>query len=154
MSLPSCRLRSIPCQPGPGPDGEWGTREDEAVDFHLRPGSPCIDAGLNSAVPEGINTEFDGDPRFVDDPDTPDCQHAPGECGDPPVVDMGAYEFQSALPCPCDIDGDGLVGFTDVETLMAAWGPNPGHPADFDGDGAVGVLDFLELLANWGACPE
>ena len=29
--------------------------------------------------------------------------------------------------------------------VLAAWGPNPGHPADVDGDDIVGILDFLEL---------
>jgi hypothetical protein len=55
-------------------------------------------------------------------------------------------------PCAADLDGDGTVGITDFLDLLAAWGPNPGHPADFDGDGMVGINDFLELLANWGPC--
>ena len=45
-----------------------------------------------------------------------------------------------------------MVGITDFLDLLAAWGPNPGHPADFDGDNEVGISDFLELLANWGPC--
>ncbi len=60
------------------------------------------------------------------------------------------YEITST--CPWDVDGGG-VGITDFLALLAAWGPNPGHPADFDGDGNVGIVDFLELLANWGPCP-
>ena len=55
--------------------------------------------------------------------------------------------------CTADIDEDGKVGITDFLALLAAWGPNPGHPADFDGDGVVGIVDFLQLLAAWGACP-
>ena len=54
--------------------------------------------------------------------------------------------------CPWELDGDGTIGITDFLELLAAWGPNPGHPADFDGDGVVGITDFLELLANWGPC--
>ncbi len=56
-------------------------------------------------------------------------------------------------PCPWDLDCDGIVGINDFLDLLAAWGPNPGHPADFDGDGIVGITDFLALLANWGPCP-
>ena len=59
----------------------------------------------------------------------------------------------TVTPCPWDLDGDLLVGITDFLALLAAWGPNPGHPADFDGDGLVGSTDFLALLANWGDCP-
>ena len=54
--------------------------------------------------------------------------------------------------CTADIDEDGNVGITDFLALLAAWGPNPGHPADFDGDGVVGIVDFLELLGAWGPC--
>ncbi|MCZ6444866.1 MAG: hypothetical protein O6758_01645 [Planctomycetota bacterium] len=55
--------------------------------------------------------------------------------------------------CPWDLDGGGGVGILDLLALLAAWGPNPGHPADFDGSGDVGILDLLTLLANWGPCP-
>ena len=125
-----------------------------AGDLRLLPGSPCIDAANNILVPAGITTDLDGNPRFVDDPDTPDCPQAPGTCGDPPVVDMGAYEFQAQLACPWDCDSgesiDGTVGIVDFLTLLAQWG-GPGS-CDFDG-GGVGITDFLELLANWGPCP-
>ena len=40
-------------------------------------------------MPEGITTDLDGNPRFVDDPDTPDTG-----LGVPPIVDMGAFEIQ------------------------------------------------------------
>ncbi len=49
-----------------------------------------------------------------------------------------------------DLDGDCTVGILDLLSLLAAWGPNRGHPADFNGDGSVGILDLLALLANWG----
>ena len=67
----------------PGPDGEWGTEDDDYGDLRLQPGSPCIDAALNSAVPadttdldddgdtsEPIPLDLDGNARFVDDPGT------------------------------------------------------------------------------------
>ncbi len=105
-------------------------------------------------MPKGTTTDLDGNPRFVDDPDTPDCPQAPGTCGDPPVVDMGAYEFQGAPPCPWDCDGgesiDGTVGIVDFLALLSQWG-GPGS-CDFDG-GGVGIVDFLALLAHWGPCP-
>jgi hypothetical protein len=115
-------------------------------DVRLSPGSPAIDAASNPAVPVGVMTDLDGNPRFVDDP----CREDTG-LGDPPIVDMGAYEFQDRS---CDLDGSGTVGITDFLAMLAAWGPcpepcPPSCPADFDGDCQVGVVDFLILLANW-----
>jgi len=115
-------------------------------DYRLQAGSPCIDAGDNSAVPPDITTDLDGDPRFVDDPDTADTGF-----GDPPVVDMGAYEFQG-LTCEWDLDGDGNVGITDLLLLLGDFGSCDGSPADFDGDGCVGIVDLLTLIGNFGPC--
>jgi len=53
---------------------------DPAADFHLQEGSPCINAGDNSAVPAWLTTDFEGNPRIIND-----------------VVDMGAYELFSEL---------------------------------------------------------
>jgi hypothetical protein len=52
-------------------------------------------------------------------------------------------------PVFADIDCDRAVGITDFLALLAAWGPNPGHPADLDANGVVGITDFLLLLASW-----
>jgi len=75
-------------------------------DFHLQMGSPCIDAGTNLGVLLP-GTDFDGNPRLIDDPSTPDCPQVAGQCGSPPIVDMGAFEFRAAgdeiqppLPAP------------------------------------------------------
>ncbi|MCH8822948.1 MAG: right-handed parallel beta-helix repeat-containing protein [Planctomycetes bacterium] len=116
-------------------------------DYRLAATSPCIDAANNNAVPKGIETDLGGDPRFVDDPDTPDTG-----VGTPPLVDMGAYEFQ-LVACPWDLDGDGSVGISDLLHLFGNWGSNPGNPADFDKDGFVNTNDLLILFANWGPCP-
>ena len=77
----------------------------------------------------------------------------------PSIVEAGVDGVSLAstdcdlTPCPWDLDGSGDVGITDFLELLAAWGPNPGHPADFDNDDDVGITDFLKLLANWGPCP-
>jgi hypothetical protein len=138
-----------------GADGTPGTVDD---DLRLGSGSPCIDAGDNTAVPpdaadldddgdiaEPVPLDLDGNARFVDDVNTPDTGKGDGVN---PIVDMGAYEAQ----CPWDLDGSGDVGVTDFLALLAVWGSDPGGPPDFDGDGDVGITDFLVLLANWGPC--
>ena len=59
-------------------------------DLHVLPGSPCIDAGDNTAIPFKT-TDLDGNGRLVDDLDTPDTGSPPDH---KPIVDMGAYEYQ------------------------------------------------------------
>jgi predicted outer membrane repeat protein len=126
-------------------------------DDRLLPGSPCIDAADNDAVlpdefdldedgdiDEPLPIDLDGNPRFVEDPDTEDTGH-----GDPPIVDMGAYEYQLDT-CPADFDDDGDVDAADLLHLLAAWGTPNG---DVDGDGDTDTADLLALLAAWGQCP-
>jgi hypothetical protein len=55
--------------------------------------------------------------------------------------------------CLADLDGDGVVGISDLLDLLAAWGPCGECPADINGDGDVGIADLLALLAGWGPCP-
>ncbi len=50
----------------------------EGGNYRLNTGSPCIDAGLNDAIPADISTDLDGEARIVNY-----------------VVDMGAYESGS-----------------------------------------------------------
>lgn len=60
----------------------------------------------------------------------------------------------TAVSCPADLDGDGVVGASDLAQLLGSWGPCPSCEADFNFDGVVGAVDLAELLGNWGACPE
>ncbi len=128
-----------------GADGAPGTEDDDA---RLQAGSPSIDAGDNAALPPEIITDLDGLRRFVDDPATRDTG-----AGAPPIVDMGAYEFQIDDEPIGDLDGDGIVGTADLILLLGAWGPCDDCrdcPADLDGDCAVGTSDLILLLGNWG----
>lgn len=54
-------------------------------------------------------------------------------------------------PCPADLDGDGVVGASDLAGLLGGWGA-PGA-ADLNGSGAVDSSDLAALLGAWGACP-
>ncbi len=56
----------------------------------MGPGSPCIDAADNTAVPANV-TDIDGNPRFVDDAETID-----SGLGDCPIVRFA--EFYPSLP--------------------------------------------------------
>jgi len=77
-------------------------------DWHLGFGSPCIDAGDNTAVPPLLLTELDGNPRIVNG-----------------KVDMGAYEFQGSFKRYYHVDGvngdntnDGLTPETAFKTIQ------------------------------------
>ena len=85
-----------------GADEIVGTVDD---DLGLRAGSPCIDAGDNTAVQsdiddidldenlsERIPLDLDGLIRFADDPDTADTGLAEVPAY-PEIVDLGAYEY-------------------------------------------------------------
>lgn len=50
--------------------------------YHLQPGSSCIDAGDNMAVPSSVDVDLDGKPRFID-----------GNGDGIAIVDMGVYEL-------------------------------------------------------------
>jgi hypothetical protein len=72
-----------------GLEGEGNISEDPRFidpangDYHLRPDSPCIDAGTNESAAE---TDWERNPRPLD-----------GDLDGAPVVDMGADEFQMVL---------------------------------------------------------
>ncbi|TVQ33768.1 MAG: hypothetical protein EA376_01350 [Phycisphaeraceae bacterium] len=57
--------------------------------------------------------------------------------------------------CPADLDGDGLVGSSDLAVLLGCWGPIAGAcgPADLTGSGDIGSADLADLLGQWGPCP-
>ena len=120
-------------------------------DYHVAPDSPVIDAGSNLVVPAGTSGDADGQSRFVDNP----CAADTGN-GLPPLVDMGAYEFQ--LVCLADLDGNGVVDLADLGVLLADFGCRGGAPqpcpGDIDCDDDTDRADLGILLASFGStCP-
>ena len=72
-----------------------------------------------------------------------------------------AFFFQEAwvivlpsddVPCPADLNGDGMVGGADLGLLLAAWG-TADPAADLDGSGSIDGGDLGLLLSAWGLCP-
>ncbi len=120
-------------------------------DFHLSPGSPCIDAADNEALPPHLMYDLDGNARFIDDPDTEDTGN-----GTPPIVDIGAYEFQVNV-CPADLTGDDQVNIDDIFAILGLWGkcPDPCPPyceGDLGEDCVVNIDDIFAILGMWGPC--
>ena len=100
-------------------------------DFHLQPGSPCVDAGNNAYV--ATTTDLDGNPRIFNG-----------------VVDLGAYECQTNIPLTVAIQANltnvpvgYLVSFTGIVSKgrIDSW--------NF-GDGTV-VSNQLSVSHSWAA---
>ena len=80
--------------------------------------------------------------------------------GEPRVIDFDARPGEqfvvivdaSGEPCPCDLDGDGMIDGADFGTLLSMWGPCAGCDADLNGDGVVDGADIGLLLGCWGEC--
>ncbi len=75
------------------------------ADLHLRPGSPCVDAGDNAAVPREAVADLEGNRRIANR-----------------IVDMGAYEYPSCLILYVDgkvpRSGDGLSCEAAFKTIQ------------------------------------
>jgi hypothetical protein len=83
--------------------------------LRLKAGSPCIDAGYNAAVPEGIRRDLDGNPRIV-------VGTTSAPLGTVPVVDMGAYEYQAGSLAQALLD---LVYGSDAAAVAQELGLQP-----------------------------
>ncbi len=125
--------------------GHWddnGTHNDTGDDtwiegdFHLQPGSPCIDVGTSEGAP---TTDIEGNGRPYGD-----------------GVDMGAYEMGGCLPLPelfirGDSNSDGKVNVADpIYTLLYAFAggeaPTCLDTADSNDDAAIDVADAIFVL--------
>ncbi len=74
--------------PDPGPDGTWGTADDDYGDLRLQESSPALDFGLTSFLPpDTFDLDSDGDTAEALPVDLDDEARVVG-----PSVDLGAYE--------------------------------------------------------------
>ncbi len=88
--------------------------------YHLRNGSPCLNAGFNTA-PSIPATDIDNEARIVDT-----------------TVDIGADEMSNTDPHPADLNDDWVISEAEYTAYAAAWKndqawsrqPSP-VPADF-----------------------
>ncbi|MEP0547299.1 MAG: right-handed parallel beta-helix repeat-containing protein [Rhodothermales bacterium] len=99
--------------PDPGPDGAWGTADDDYGDLRLRDDSPAIDFGLTSFLPSDA-FDLDGDGNTAE-PLPLDLAGEARVVG--ASVDLGAYERPAPVAAESELAGP------DAVTLGAY--PNP-----------------------------
>ncbi|MGH7243885.1 MAG: M12 family metallo-peptidase [Phycisphaerales bacterium] len=114
-------------------------------DFSLLAGSPAINSASEAALSPSFTLDLAGHVRRIG------------------ILDRGAYEFGSHLPCPADLNNDGFVEDSDFVIFAAAYNildcadPTmpPGCPADLNGDGFVDDSDFVAFAAAYNEllCP-
>ena len=127
-------------------------------DFRLDIDSPCIDAGLDSHIPQdGVDLDDDGnvtellpfdaikqEPRIVDS--------IPSTSND---VDMGAIENPHKQNCVEDLDDSGAVALPDLAQVISCFGTTDCISdvcciADLDCDADVDLEDLAQLLSAFG----
>lgn len=98
--------------------------------YHLLPGSVCINKGNNASVPAQSITDIDSEQRIFNG-----------------TVDMGADEFVTNA---ADFNNDGIVDFADVLVYSQYWlSEVEGLPADFVDDNFIDFADFAVFAENW-----
>ena len=100
-------------EPSPGPDGTWGTDDDDYGDLRLRWDSPAVDAGDASLLPADVlDLDGDGDTTEPLPLDADGNARVQGT-----AVDLGAYES------PFNVAAEEDVALPAALALAAA--PNP-----------------------------
>ncbi len=63
----------------------------------------------------------------------------------------GAVRAEEDIACVGDFDGDGQVGPADLAILLGGYGQRD-QTVDLNGDSFIDDTDVDILLANWGPC--
>lgn len=64
----------------------------------------------------------------------------------------GTFALCTGYTCLGDLDGDGIVGGSDLAILLGQWGGGATSQANLNGDGTVNAADLAILLGAWGGC--
>jgi hypothetical protein len=98
--------------------------------YHLLPGSVCINTGDNNSVPVQSITDLDSEQRIFGG-----------------TVDMGSDE---CVTNTADFNGDGIVDFEDAYIYSQYWLSDVGDlPADFVDDGFIDFADSAVFAEQW-----
>jgi hypothetical protein len=110
------------------------------------------------AVSEADWIMLSGDPTASGTTDAVEFVVAPNlgaqaRAGTVAIGDARLLVQQEPSPCPADLDGDGMVGGSDVAALLGSWGLSGSDLiGDIDANGFINGGDLAVLLSSWGAC--
>ncbi len=123
---------------------------DKATKFH---GNEESDGTQGMRLEVTYDHGLRGDQRDCNNNGQPDmCELIAGTLDD---VNGNLVPDTCDVECP-DLDGDGMVGLSDLATLLSNFGQTPAtaFEGDIDGNDAIDISDLAELLASFGAtCP-
>jgi parallel beta-helix repeat protein len=98
--------------------------------YHILPGSACIDAGDSNAVPEILTTDMDDEARIFAQ-----------------SVEIGPDEV---LTNPADFNADGIVDYLDANVLFSEWLISGDElQSDLHQDNFIDLADYAELGCQW-----
>lgn len=138
----------------PGLIGSWSFDDGTATDAR-GVNNGTLQGAATTTVDDGagLASQFDCNSDGILDA----YQIAQGELGDdnanaiPDCCEGSA----SCIPCPGDIDRNGVANGVDLAMILTAWGTSgakyPG--TDVNGDGLVDGADMTFVLSSWGVCP-
>jgi len=108
--------------------------------YHISPGSPCIDAGNPNEQYDANQKDIDNEARFID-----------GDEDANVITDIGSDEYDFRKE---DINADGIINFIDYVIFANAWqsDSNDGNwdpNCDFNTDGVVNTSDLGIFSEQW-----
>ncbi len=119
-------------------------------DFHLKPGSRIIDAGIAPAI---SFVDYDGVSRPQGSAwDIGAYEYYSGQSVTPPVSNpVNSLPITPVTPPTLiigDFNNDGIVNSIDLSLMITAWNTS-NTIYDLNRDGAVNSLDYVMMVRNW-----
>jgi hypothetical protein len=144
-------LGSATAAGGPNPGSLWSGNASSASwnNVDLSKSAPGDEMGTGGVVVStSITYDIDGDNVFNNPTSGNFDPNSPADEAYSVAMYIGYY--QDVLPCPADLNGDGLLNFFDVSAFISAFSGG----ADYNGDGATNFFDVSAFISDFNAgCP-
>jgi len=144
-------LGSATAAGGPNPGSLWSGNASSASwnNVDLSKSAPGDEMGTGGVVVStSITYDIDGDNVFNNPTSGNFDPNSPADEAYSVAMYIGYY--QDVLPCPADLNGDGLLNFFDVSAFISAFSGG----ADYNGDGNTNFFDVSAFISDFNAgCP-